>query len=136
MQALKGKNIVPSVHWKPLHMHTFYQKQGFINESFPNATKVFEQIITLPNVKIYGFYNCTFVNNLANYYNSSHYQPDVNRYMLYAIKHDLHRITVENIEKYEQQMLKNLRNFKIQENYPHMDSLEDLIQQNTSRSKL
>ena len=48
LQALKDKNIVPSVHWKPLHMHTFYQKQGFTNESFPNATKVFEQIISLP----------------------------------------------------------------------------------------
>lgn len=48
LQVLKDKNIVPSVHWKPLHMHTFYQKQGFNNEAFPNATKVFEQIISLP----------------------------------------------------------------------------------------
>ena len=48
LQTLKEKNIVPSVHWKPLHMHTFYQNQGFNNDAFPNATKVFDQIISLP----------------------------------------------------------------------------------------
>lgn len=48
LQALKERNIVPSVHWKPLHMHTFYKNQGFTNEAFPNATKVFDQIISLP----------------------------------------------------------------------------------------
>ena len=48
LQALKGREIVPSVHWKPLHMHSFYQKQGFNNEDFPNATQAFEEIISLP----------------------------------------------------------------------------------------
>ena len=48
LQSLKGKDIVPSVHWKPLHMHSFYQKQGFKNEDFPNATQAFEEIISLP----------------------------------------------------------------------------------------
>ncbi len=48
LQALKDQNIIPSVHWKPLHMHSFYQKQGFRNESYPNATKIFEEIISLP----------------------------------------------------------------------------------------
>ena len=68
-----------------------------------------------PNVKIYGFHDLKFVGNLRNYYNSSHYQPDVNRYMLYCIKNDLHRLTVDNLEEYEMNMLKNLQSFEIKE---------------------
>lgn len=85
------------------------------------------------NVHIYGFHTCKFIYNLANYYNSSHYQSDVNRYMLYSIKHDLHRLTPENIDLYEQNMLGNLKNFEIKENYSHMDSLDDLIRQEAAR---
>jgi len=115
---------------------TWFDNFEKLNKAFCLQNYLVQQCQSLPNVKIYGFHNCTFVNNLANYYNASHYQPDVNRYMLYAIKHNLHRITAENIEKYKQQMLENLSNFKIQESYPQMDSLEDLIQQNASRAKL
>ena len=48
LQMLKECDIVPSVHWKPLHMHSFYQKHGFKNEDFPNATQLFDKIISLP----------------------------------------------------------------------------------------
>ena len=48
LQSLKGNNIVPSVHWKPLHLHSFYEKQGFKAEDFPNATQAFDEIISLP----------------------------------------------------------------------------------------
>jgi perosamine synthetase len=48
LQQLKTYHIVPSVHWKPLHLHLFYQKQGFPMSDFPNATHVFDQIISLP----------------------------------------------------------------------------------------
>lgn len=82
------------------------------------------------NVHIYGFHTCNFIHNLANYCNAIHYHPDVNRYMLYSIKHNLHRLTPENIDTYEQKMLENLKSFEIKEDYPHMDFLEDLIQQN------
>ena len=87
------------------------------------------------NIHIYGFHTCNFIHNLANYYNESHYQPEVNRYMLYSIKHNLHRLTAENIDEYEQRMLENLKTFEIKEHYPHMDSLEDLIQQNAKIGK-
>lgn len=48
LQALKENEITPSVHWKPLHLHSFYQKQGFKQEDFPNATCAFNEIISLP----------------------------------------------------------------------------------------
>jgi perosamine synthetase len=48
LQELKANHIVPSVHWKPLHFHSFYQKQGYHVLDFPNATYAFDQIISLP----------------------------------------------------------------------------------------
>ena len=48
LQLLKENDITPSVHWKPLHLHSFYQKQGFRIEDFPNATRAFNEIISLP----------------------------------------------------------------------------------------
>ena len=48
LQALKENKIVPSVHWKPLHMHSFYKNQGFKELDFPNATQLFNEIISLP----------------------------------------------------------------------------------------
>jgi perosamine synthetase len=45
---LKEKGITPSVHWKPLHLHSFYRNQGFKDEDYPVATKLFDQIISLP----------------------------------------------------------------------------------------
>ena len=48
LARLKEDNIVPSVHWKPLHLHSFYQNQGFKKEDFPNANQAFDEIISLP----------------------------------------------------------------------------------------
>ena len=49
--------------------------------------------------------------------------------------HFLKMVTAENIDGYEQRMLENLKTFEIKEHYPHMDSLEDLIQQNAKIGK-
>lgn len=48
LQKLKESDIVPSVHWKPLHLHSFYQHQGFSTQDFPNATQAFGEILSLP----------------------------------------------------------------------------------------
>lgn len=88
-----------------------------------------QSLASFPNVKIYGFHDLKFVGNLRNYYNDSHYQPEVNRYMLYCIKNDLHRITTDNLENYKINMLKNLQSFEIKDRYEKMDTLDDLIEQ-------
>ncbi|MDR2397047.1 MAG: hypothetical protein LBD69_04310 [Puniceicoccales bacterium] len=85
------------------------------------------------NVRIYGFHTCDFINNLANYHELSHYHPDINRYMLYAIQNNRHRLTMENLEQYEQAMIENLKAFEIKDTYPHMDSLEDIIRQEEAK---
>jgi dTDP-4-amino-4,6-dideoxygalactose transaminase len=49
IDALKEKNIGTSVHFIPLHMHPYYRNTfGYQPQDFPNASGVFERIISLP----------------------------------------------------------------------------------------
>ena len=81
----------------------------------------------LPNVKIYGWHDCAFVSNLANYRDPGHYHPDINRYMAWCIEHDKHRLTKENYDAYEARCVENLRAFKILDSYPHRDTFDELV---------
>ena len=81
----------------------------------------------LPNVKIYGWHDCAFVSNLANYCDPGHYHPDINRYMAWCIEHDKHRLTKDNYDAYEARCVENLRAFKILDAYPHRDTFDELV---------
>jgi perosamine synthetase len=49
IEGLKRKNIGTSVHFIPLHLHPFYRNAlGYKPDDFPNATRAFERIISLP----------------------------------------------------------------------------------------
>ena len=49
IEALKKENIGTSVHFIPLHLHPYYRDTfGYKPEDFPNASAVFERIISLP----------------------------------------------------------------------------------------
>ena len=49
IEALREKEIGTSVHFIPLHLHPYYRdKFGYKPEDFPNASAVFERIISLP----------------------------------------------------------------------------------------
>jgi hypothetical protein len=92
-----------------------------------------KQASRFKNTRLYAFHTCQFPNNLANYYHETHYHPDINRYMLYAIQNNRHRLTMENLEQYEQAMIENLKAFEIKDAYPHRDSLEDIIRQEEAK---
>jgi perosamine synthetase len=48
-ELLKRENIGTSVHFIPLHLHPYYRDTfGYRPEDFPNASAVFERIISLP----------------------------------------------------------------------------------------
>jgi dTDP-4-amino-4,6-dideoxygalactose transaminase len=43
------RNIGTSVHYKPIHMNTYYaQKYGWTPESFPNSYRAYERMLSLP----------------------------------------------------------------------------------------
>jgi dTDP-4-amino-4,6-dideoxygalactose transaminase len=49
IKALKSQNIGTSVHFIPLHLHPFYRETfGYRPADFPQATAVFERIVSLP----------------------------------------------------------------------------------------
>ena len=49
IEALKAENIGVSVHFIPIHLHTYYRNRfGFKKGDFPNAEYVYEREISLP----------------------------------------------------------------------------------------
>ena len=49
IELLNKGGIGTSVHYKPVHMHSYYQKKyGFKNTDYPNAYEYYENVITLP----------------------------------------------------------------------------------------
>lgn len=49
IESLREENIECSVHYIPLHLFEFYQKQyGYNVGDFPNAEEVFERVVSLP----------------------------------------------------------------------------------------
>jgi perosamine synthetase len=49
MEELKQNGVNCSVHWRPLHLHPYYQETfDWRPEDFPIATAVWKRLITLP----------------------------------------------------------------------------------------
>lgn len=49
IEELKMRNIGTSVHFKPVHLHSFYQKRfGYSWGDFPTAERLYERLISLP----------------------------------------------------------------------------------------
>lgn len=49
LEALKSRGIGFSVHWRPLHLHPYYQQTfGWKTSDFPVATKVWQMSVSLP----------------------------------------------------------------------------------------
>lgn len=49
IEALNGRGIGTSVHFIPLHLHSYYEKEyGCQPEDFPQATSEFERVVSLP----------------------------------------------------------------------------------------
>ena len=48
-EALRAENIGVSIHYMPLHLHPFYQRQfGYKKGDYPRAERYYERAITLP----------------------------------------------------------------------------------------
>jgi dTDP-4-amino-4,6-dideoxygalactose transaminase len=49
IEALKEQGVGTSVHFIPLHLHPYYRdKFGYAPDDFPNATQIYQRIISLP----------------------------------------------------------------------------------------
>ena len=49
IEELKSEGVQSSVHWRPLHLHPYFEKRlGWGAQDFPTATKVWKRVISLP----------------------------------------------------------------------------------------
>jgi dTDP-4-amino-4,6-dideoxygalactose transaminase len=49
IEELKSRGVGVSVHWRPLHLHPYYQQVfGWSEEEFPAATALWQRLISLP----------------------------------------------------------------------------------------
>ena len=81
----------------------------------------------LQNIQVYGWYDCAFVGNCANFFDAIHYHSGISHYITWCIEHDKHRLTKENYDAYEARCVENLRAFKILDSYPHRDTFDELV---------
>lgn len=67
-----------------------------------------------PNVKIYGFDDLDYADNIANYMDTVHYNIDMNSMQLDAIKNNTHILTPQNMDKYFEIMEEKIRNYDLE----------------------
>ena len=48
IEELKRRGVGCSVHWRPLHLHPYYENAGWTAEDFPCASEVWRRLISLP----------------------------------------------------------------------------------------
>ena len=77
-------------------------------QSDPNAFQIYIETLRMvvnetskySNVFIYGFDDQSFLDDLANYKDTSHYSPEYNSRILTWIKNGEHLLNTENLENY------------------------------------
>lgn len=67
-----------------------------------------------PNVKIYGFDDLDYADDIANYKDPVHYNIDMNSMQLDAIKNNTHILTTENINEYFKIMEEKIISYDLQ----------------------
>lgn len=72
-----------------------------------------EKTVACRNVRIFAFYNELWITaDLSNYSDPKHFYADVHKYMTDAIAGDRHRITPENIDAFEEKMIRNVNGYR------------------------
>ncbi|RDU72930.1 hypothetical protein CQA66_03340 [Helicobacter aurati] len=76
-------------------VHDFYQWKIIL-------TLLVEMAKEMPNVRIYGFDDLDYADNLANYFDTTHYSAEMNAMQIEAIATNTHRITSTTLPVYLQ----------------------------------
>lgn len=102
--------IVPPyslLHWRMGSGRTLRQWQQAV-------TWLVEQVENLPNATIYGFDDLfSYTADIANYLDSWHYNIDMNRIFINAIKNGEHILTPKNIHTYLQDMEERVASYDL-----------------------
>ena len=72
-----------------------------------------ERAFALGNVYVFGYEDCSFVDDIANYKDVSHYAEHINKYMTETAGKKKHLLTPDNVEAYLMRCDELARNFDI-----------------------
>lgn len=65
------------------------------------------------NVKVFGYDDMDFLDDIANYRDTGHYHPRINSMILKSIKNDAHRLTNDNVDNYIKKATIAAKNYDI-----------------------
>lgn len=68
-----------------------------------------------PNVKVFGFETEDFLDDIANYKDTSHYHQRINSEILHWMKNDEHQLTSVNLEPYIQEIASRAANYPLKQ---------------------
>lgn len=105
----------PSVKFSiviPTYSRLFYRLNDEIQ---PKAKVILKWLVSqnLPNMKIYGFDDLDYADDIANYKDLPHYNIDMNSMQLDAIANGTHILTPQNIDSYLATMESKIKNYDI-----------------------
>ncbi|HEG0496238.1 TPA: hypothetical protein SB541_000155 [Campylobacter jejuni] len=92
----------------------YYNKNSILFSKYQAILKwLIKETSKYPNVKIYGFDDLSYADNIANYKDPVHYNIDMNSMQLDAIKNHTHILTPENMDKYFKIMEEKIKNYDL-----------------------
>ncbi|MWV61862.1 hypothetical protein DCO58_07295 [Helicobacter saguini] len=99
----------------PTTSRLYYKLKGdvFLKSWQQNIRYVVSECENLQNVRIYGFDDLDYADNIANYKDSRHYNVNMNLMQLKAIANQTHILDSKNIESYLQTMQEKIKNYDI-----------------------
>ena len=105
----------PSVKFSiiiPPYSRLFYRLNDNI---YPKAKVILKWLVSqnLPNMKIYGFDDLPYADDIANYKDLTHYNVDMNSMQLDAIANGTHILTPQNIDSYLATMESKIKSYDI-----------------------
>ncbi|TEY03450.1 hypothetical protein [Campylobacter sp. US33a] len=109
--------IVPSysrLNYRRLSYGEYYNKDSkLFSKYYAIVSWLIKETSKYPNVKIYGFDDLDYADDIRNYKDPAHYNTDMNSMQLDAIKNGMHILTPQNMDEYFKIMEEKIRNYNL-----------------------
>lgn len=96
---------------------------GILKQSNPQRFEEYVGILRMvirdaekfPNIKVFGFETEDFLDDIANYKDTSHYHQRINSQMLHWMKNGKHELTLSNLEPYIQEITERAAGYPLKQ---------------------
>ncbi|HED5477519.1 TPA: hypothetical protein SF024_000377 [Campylobacter jejuni] len=109
--------IIPSysrLNYRKLSYREYYNKDSALfSNYYAIVSWIIQETQKYPNVKIYGFDDLDYADNIKNYKDPAHYNTDMNSMQLNAIRDHMHILNTQNIVKYLNTMERKIKEFDL-----------------------